>query len=229
MKYNKKLLTAIQIGDNISVQKLLSQKTDDILPDQADDIFFKEAIIHSQFETATILLEHGICPENKYLRLALYFTVCSNDSKNTSKLLDHIKPLSEQQNYENMILHLAAECGHLEIVSLLFEREVKVSTPDSIGRTALHLAAEHSKKNMVEFLLENGANPNAKDHQGRTALYYVSHRNYKELKLSHDKEIIDILNSLQANPESKAGNDDGASWVGKTSKRSCPKPSPARQ
>lgn len=61
-------------------------------------------------------------------------------------------------------LHLAAENGHSEVVSILLSKStVQLHVKDKTGRTALHLAAANGHRELVSQLIGQGADINAPD------------------------------------------------------------------
>jgi ankyrin repeat protein len=68
-------------------------------------------------------------------------------------------------------LHIAAERGHEDIVSMLLSSGAAVDDPDSEWNTALHRATRNQKLNVVLRLLKEGANPNAVNTAGWTPVH----------------------------------------------------------
>uniref|UniRef100_A0A336N284 asparaginase n=1 Tax=Culicoides sonorensis TaxID=179676 RepID=A0A336N284_CULSO len=69
-----------------------------------------------------------------------------------------------------------------------------LSQPDSCGRTALHVAALCGNADVVEYLLNNSVETNVLDKLGLSPLDYA--------RKSDNKEIIKLLEQIQANSES---------------------------
>ncbi|KAM3518761.1 hypothetical protein MY4038_010002, partial [Beauveria bassiana] len=68
-------------------------------------------------------------------------------------------------------LHMAAQNGHVKIVSLLLEFGANVSAVDDDGETRLHVAASHgSGPDTLQILLRAGADINALSRDGQTPL-----------------------------------------------------------
>jgi len=70
-------------------------------------------------------------------------------------------------------LHLAAGCGHRDIVDLLLAEKADIEARDGDLATPLHLAAYFDRKEVVTFLLEKGADLGAQDCNGTSALYIL--------------------------------------------------------
>ena len=97
--------------------------------------------------------------------------------------LGNIHPLRVLLNYgvdpnlvtkdkQNTALHLAAEGGFSECVSLLLSKGASADARNYKGQTALHLAARAQSLECVEILLGTGAcDPNAVDNDLRTPLH----------------------------------------------------------
>lgn len=61
-------------------------------------------------------------------------------------------------------LHLAAENGHSEVVSILLSKStVQLHVKDKMGRTAMHLAAANGHRELISQLIGQGADINAPD------------------------------------------------------------------
>ena len=68
------------------------------------------------------------------------------------------------------LLHVAAGCGHLEMVRVLLNRGASVDLPSSLGATALMYAADNGHHFILFVLLEHSADPDLQSSDGRTAL-----------------------------------------------------------
>lgn len=61
-------------------------------------------------------------------------------------------------------LHLAAENGHSEVVSILLSKStLQLHVKDKLGRTAMHLAAANGHRELISQLIGQGADINAPD------------------------------------------------------------------
>ena len=75
-------------------------------------------------------------------------------------------------------LHEAAAYNTLDVVSLLVEKGLDVTTQDTSGDTPLHFAAEHSvDPEIPALLLDHGADVNAKNLLGKTPLHKAAESN----------------------------------------------------
>ena len=75
---------------------------------------------------------------------------------------------------QKTLLHIAANCGHLESLNVLLRKGCNLDIQDISGCTALHLAARNGQKRCVERLLECGANPDIAGKDGATALHWLA-------------------------------------------------------
>ena len=71
-------------------------------------------------------------------------------------------------------LHIAANSGHLNIVSLLVREGATINMRDSFGYTPLHFAAKRGYLDIVKFLVENGADVNAKEDKYKYSPFRVA-------------------------------------------------------
>ncbi|KAJ7131037.1 ankyrin repeat-containing domain protein [Mycena epipterygia] len=79
-------------------------------------------------------------------------------------------------------LHLAAEHGHLDIVSLLVAKSADVNCSDRVKKTPLHLAAEHGRSDIVRSLVEHNTDVNSRDRYGKTALDLAAERGHSDIE-----------------------------------------------
>ena len=75
-------------------------------------------------------------------------------------------PLNESQETP---LHVAAQEGQAEVVTVLLTHGASLLARDFEGKTPLHEAASGANADVVEILLDGGADPGARDFSGRTA------------------------------------------------------------
>ena len=61
-------------------------------------------------------------------------------------------------------LHIAAECGHLNITKILIKHGAKVNAETRISKfTPLHKAVQQNWEDIIEILIENGARTDVED------------------------------------------------------------------
>jgi ankyrin repeat protein len=100
--------------------------------------------------------------------------------------------INTQTDYDQeTALHMAAEDGHLETVTVLVKNGAALDLQDREGETPLISAVEQRKIEIVAYLLSKGADPAKKTADGKTALDIA--------KENQDEEIINLL--LQAGAE----------------------------
>jgi ankyrin repeat protein len=95
------------------------------------------------------------------------------------ELLDADPTLLEREDYiRRRPLVLAAEHGHLGLVTHLIERGANINATGAWGNTALHLAADRGHEEVAALLLDRGAHANSRDRQGMTPLVLacINHR-----------------------------------------------------
>ena len=78
----------------------------------------------------------------------------------------------------DMVTHMAAKLGDVEIVSLLLSLGVDPNLRSSNGNTPLHWAACEGSRPTVKTLLSQGADILAKNHAGETVLMTSLHYTY---------------------------------------------------
>ena len=73
-------------------------------------------------------------------------------------------------------LHLAACCGHIEVVDYLLGHGARINQPEAWGHrnTALHMACTEGHVGVVQLLLDRGADPSIRDSHGMTPLMVAS-------------------------------------------------------
>ncbi|CAG0883067.1 unnamed protein product [Cyprideis torosa] len=86
------------------------------------------------------------------------------------------KGANPQAKNESLLtpLHLAMDCGYLDVMELLLKQGAKVNTLDPQGQTLLHRAAKEGKVAVCKLLLQYGADPKHASLQGVTPLQVAS-------------------------------------------------------
>ena len=74
-------------------------------------------------------------------------------------------------DWEESAMHVAAERGYTEILSLLLEHNVDIDSRDSDRETSLHRASYRGKLGVGKYLLNHGADINARDMDNWTPLF----------------------------------------------------------
>ena len=78
-------------------------------------------------------------------------------------------------------LHVAAQNGHLEVVSSLVEAAAEVNAKTQYGATALHLAAHNAHIEVLQSLLQANSDTDSTTHAGKTALHIASQNGHLEV------------------------------------------------
>ncbi|KDO83088.1 hypothetical protein CISIN_1g026440mg [Citrus sinensis] len=115
-----------------------------------------------------------------------------------------LKSLSLRNDDDRTLLHVAASCGHPEVVEILLsvdESANVVNAVDEEGWAPIHSAASIGNVTIVEMLLSKGADVNLKNDGGRTALHYAASKGWLK--------IVELLISRGAKINSK----DKACWL----------------
>ena len=75
------------------------------------------------------------------------------------ELLDRGANIDTTDTTSQTALHLAAQCGYLDVVKVLLGKGASINAVDCMSRTALHstCAAEHGHTEVVKLLLGSGA------------------------------------------------------------------------
>jgi hypothetical protein len=73
------------------------------------------------------------------------------------------------------VLHVAAESGQAETITLLIAAGAEVDAPDSRGMTALMYAAQAGEPEAAQALLDHGASTRRQNSDGQTALQIAEH------------------------------------------------------
>eukprot|EP00794_Sanderia_malayensis_P005571 gene5571-6259_t len=103
---------------------------------------------------------------------ALHYVAVSNVSKRKCMGEFLIKKGADVNaaNKEKMTsLHLASECGFVDMVELLLKSDARVNALDNVGQIALHRAAQNGHVNICKILLQNGADASITSLQGYVA------------------------------------------------------------
>ncbi|MCM8534400.1 MAG: ankyrin repeat domain-containing protein [Lentisphaeraceae bacterium] len=71
----------------------------------------------------------------------------------------------------NTLMHMAAECGHQNVVEFLLKKGALINRKNSEGNTPLHLSVSNRKSNALAFMVKKGANVNARNNSGESPLH----------------------------------------------------------
>ena len=103
-------------------------------------------------------------------------------------------PLLTRSAHGRTALHVAAEFGNQEVVSLLLEAGADKDAANSLRMTGLQIAADEGHLKVVQLLLESGADKDAAGFEGKTALHSAASNGQLEvvsllLEVGADKDM----------------------------------------
>ncbi|WP_419420461.1 ankyrin repeat domain-containing protein [Legionella sp. D16C41] len=102
----------------------------------------------------------------------------------------------------NTPLHIAAACGHSDMVQLLLANGVDTNVVNNEGITPLHVAAYKGHINIVQMLLNTGTDLNVANQTGDTPLHLAAAEGHEEIvKMLLAKDIdVNVSNKKNATP-----------------------------
>jgi len=107
-------------------------------------------------------------------------------------LSTHPSSIHEKDEYGLSLLHIAAENGFLDVLSVLIHKGGKINEVDSQGAAPLHYACKEGHTSAASLLLENGASLSP-DNYGLNPLHYcVKHGHVDTAKLLLDQGHRDL-------------------------------------
>ena len=126
-------------------------------------------------------------------------------------IAEHPEHLNARAGRGKTAMHVAAEAGNTDILSLLFEHRVDVDIRDENGSTPLHYAPYGGRLDTGQYLLDRGVDINAQDKQGLTPLFDAArggHVEFAEMLLERGA-IIDFRNGQGRTPLIQAVMEEG--------------------
>ena len=111
---------------------------------------------------------------------------------------EHVNARTQEGN-QSTPMHLAAEFGHADVLSLLLENGADLEAADDFIMTPLHRASFLGTLEAVRCLLDHGANIEARCNRGRTPLFRAARRS----KI----QVVRLL--LERGADVNARDDDG--------------------
>lgn len=95
-------------------------------------------------------------------------------------------------------LHVAANCGNVEIVNVLIKEGLNVDQVDQHGRTPLMLAAKNAHFSVVEALIKQGADVNQSDKFGEPPLVSLADGLHLALSFpNNSKKVTDYIKTAK--------------------------------
>ncbi len=101
-----------------------------------------------------------------------------------SKFLEYVnsqKDVNVRYQGGETLLHIAANRGYRDIVTVLVKRGADINARDKDGRTPLHEAMSYHRYDIARFLIEKGANMHARDKDSETPLIAIVYMDDKKL------------------------------------------------
>lgn len=134
---------------------------------------------------ARFLLERGAKTEVEGAVPALLAAAGSDedDPAGVLLLLRHKAHVDSRDSERRSALHVAAACGHADIVAALIDAGADVHARDAQGMTPLLAAARGGRPAAFDVLLDASADPLAADDLGRTALVHAVQAEIPSLSL----------------------------------------------
>ncbi|XP_070568387.1 E3 ubiquitin-protein ligase HACE1-like [Ptychodera flava] len=90
------------------------------------------------------------------------------------------------------LVHIAANCGSYECMSILLKKGADVNYQDMSGCTALHLAARNGQKKCISKLLEYKADVNIRNNEGLTTIHWLAVNGRTELLHDLLQHVTDV-------------------------------------
>ncbi|CAI9718982.1 E3 ubiquitin-protein ligase HACE1 isoform X1 [Octopus vulgaris] len=119
-------------------------------------------------------------------RSAFYMLMTMVVANQHKSVLDLLQNSLFDVNYacgraQRNLLHIAANCGSYECLSLLLKKGATVNARDVSGCTPLHLAARNGKRKCLNKLLEHDADINIRNNEGLTTIHWLAVNGRTEL------------------------------------------------
>jgi len=111
-------------------------------------------------------------------RNALFAAIRAGQADAAGHILDKnpelISATDSTDAFEGQPLHLAADCGNKDMLTLLLDRGADVNARDKCGRQPIHLAARVSSPEAADLLIRKGAQIDAQDINGMRPLHWAA-------------------------------------------------------
>ena len=95
-------------------------------------------------------------------------------------IAEHPEHVNARNDFEATAMHIAAERGYTDIVSLILEHDADIDSRDGDGETPLHWASRGGKLDTGQHLLDHDADIDAQDEGGSTPLCYAARLGHVE-------------------------------------------------
>jgi ankyrin repeat protein len=152
------------------------------------------------------------------IETALYAAVVNGHVEIAELLILQGADLKIKNQFNNNLLHLAAQNYIWEMVDLLLYYDMKVDAVDEDNRTALHHAAFFGMEGNIRILLDNDANISHLDEDGNSALHIAAINGFLEAVkvLVEEESFIELKNEDGFTPLDLAamkGHDEVAKYL----------------
>ena len=117
-------------------------------------------------------------------------------------IAEHPEQVNGRGGRQASPMHIAAEAGHANILSLLLDHGAHVDFRDAIGQTPLHRASYNGKFEAGRCLLDRGADTNARNFRNQTPLFHA---------VLHDH--VEVIRMLLQRGSSINVLDDAFGWT----------------
>lgn len=223
------LFTSIYNGDKDEVKKIIKDNKDIINMEKDNKTSLEASLDAQQYQIAIFLLEEGaktslpsfIAASQSLLDYEHLRNGITEDQKERvdyyEALLKKNKELiSEQDEYGNTALHIAAQKGDVEVCELLLKHGANLTLANKSGQNPLHMAVGRGsletakiiyKRNQEVTYEHNQEIVKAKDKNGSTILHIaIENRRYElyDWILKVFPESINMMNNEGMTPLSKA-------------------------
>jgi ankyrin repeat protein len=176
------------------------------------------ALAAGHFQLAQLLYERGanVDVQGHSKRTPLYGASGDGSLEITQWLLNRgADPNTPGETYRLAPLHLAANCGHIEVARILLRYNADRNPQNTTGLTPLHLASRAGHPEVVRLLLEHGVDANTQDSAGKTSLHKASANGYHDvarLLLEHGVDV-DALDKHLSTPLHLASHNGNSETV----------------
>ena len=144
-----------------------------------------------------------MCPE-KPEAVPLYYAAMFGFRGLAEHLIaEHPEQVNGKGGRQASPMHIAAEAGHPNILSLLLEHGADVDWRDRYGQTALHRASSAGEPEAGRCLLDRGADVNARNNDDQTPLskaVFYKHVEFVRMVLKRGARVNILDNAFGATP-----------------------------
>jgi len=148
-------------------------------------------------DIAKLLLKAGadLQIKDSSVRTAIFEALGSDRKEMALLLLAHTEKIDATNQFDYLILNLAARYDHPKCIEMLIARGADVNIANKHSDTPLHGAAAARSEEVVAMLLEAGANLNPVNDRSQTPLDIAMVKNNCQPDETKTKKVIDLLTS----------------------------------